>query len=68
MIGHETVGVENEGVSLSTVDETFVDQFGGFWVREIGLAKIATDGDEVGFGADVVLGGEAGLFPVGGHS
>jgi hypothetical protein len=62
VVGHETVGVENEGVSLGTIDEKFTNHFGSFGVCQIGLTKIAADGYEVGFGANVVLGGQAGLF------
>ena len=42
MVGHEAVGVQNEGVSRGTVDETFADHFGGFGVGQVGLAEIAT--------------------------
>ena len=68
MVAHEAVGVDNKGASLRGVDQTFADHFRGFRVREIGLTKIATDSDEVGFGADIVLGRKAGLFSVQWHS
>jgi hypothetical protein len=67
MIGHEAIGVENEEVSRGTVDETFAHPAGRPGICEVGLAKVAADGDEVGFGAHVVLGGKAGLLSGCGH-
>jgi hypothetical protein len=67
MIGHEAVRVNEKRKTVSAVEKAFADHFGGFGIGEEGLAHVAADGDEVGFGADVVFGGEAWLFAVERH-
>ena len=67
MIRHQTVSVENERAAPGTIEEAFEHEFSGRGVDEIRLAEVATDGEEVGFGADVVLGGKTSLFPVPWH-
>ncbi len=67
MVRHNAISMENEGVSPGTIEEAFEHEFSGGGVGEIRLAEVTTDGEEVGFGADVVLGGKTSLFPVPWH-
>ena len=68
MVGHEAIGMDDKTVPPRTVKEAVTHHFRSRYVRQKILAQIATNGDEVGFDADVRLRRQAGLFSVSGHS
>jgi hypothetical protein len=68
MIGHKAVGMGGKIVSPRTVKQRVAHHLRSRRGRQIGPAQIATNGDEVRFGAKVILRGQAGLFSRKWHS
>ena len=68
VIGHGAVGVEEEGVICSGLLEELQDVCCKDWGAEMPFPVITADGDEIGTGAEVVSGWQAGIAAVMRHT
>ena len=62
MVGHEAIRMQLECAARRSVEKSSHDRLGGCGFGQEGMATVAADGYEMGAEAEVVLGGQAGLF------
>ena len=55
VIWHRTVGVHEKVLLLCDVEQDGDNHVGGGWRCEVGMALVATDRDEIGAPAEIVL-------------
>ena len=68
MIGHQTVGVEEEGVPRCGREKRFTNGMCGLRGAEIGPAQVTADCYKVTAMTDIVGSGQARLFAIEGHA
>ncbi len=68
VVGHQTKGVQSEGMAGRAFEQNIEDPLGGGWYAEIGKAVVTAEGDEKGLATEVVFPGETRDSAVGSHT